>query len=113
MFSEYTFLNQFTSVAIFAEQDVDLVMLTAKTYTGFEFSGISSAFEYLGPDLKLGAFHLEKESNIKIYIGTKCTFLSKFFFSTRMRPSLQIDTYDKINCLVARRAQNPLFTITQ
>lgn len=67
-------------MAIFAEQDVDLVMLTAKTYTGFEFSGISSAFEYLGPDLKLGAFHLEKESNIKIYIGTKCTFFSKFFF---------------------------------
>lgn len=61
-------------MAIFAEQDVDLVMQTAKTYTGFEVSGISSAFEYLGPDLKLGAFHLEKESNIKIYIGTKCTF---------------------------------------
>lgn len=52
-------------------------------------------FWTFGSTFEVGRIPLGKKIKHKKYIGTKCTFLTKFYFPTRMLHMLKIDTYEK------------------
>lgn len=97
--------------AILVEQEVYLVLLTAKSYMGVDFFRKYPLLLLTStPDLKCSAF-FSKILNRNSNIGTKGMFLNKFCFPTRMRTMQNIHINDNKFCrLITWRVQNSKMT---
>lgn len=75
--------------AILAEQDVDLLMLTAETYTGFEFFRNFLCFWTFGSIFEVGRIRLGKKIKQKIKYWYQMYIFEQVLFSDTNAPHVK------------------------